>query len=171
MTSRTNYYKTVTQVFSFDEHSDQPQPILVLPEEVKKEIKKETFYVDAEEDYEDEDYEDEEQYEEKKGNNPSVFGPPLWFVLHNASAYYPEKASPPHADRMKNIIIGLPVLITCETCKEHATNYIEQHKHKLTEICKTKKELFIFLVDFHNYVNERLKKKLFTYQQAHDLYH
>lgn len=61
---------------------------------------------------------------------------------------------------MKHIIIGIPVLIPCETCKEHATNYIEEHKHKLMEICKTKKDLFKFFVDFHNFVNKRLGKKL-----------
>ena len=168
MTSRTNYYKTVTQIFSFDEHAKDEQPQFnVVP-------LKETFYVDAEEDYEDEEYE-EEEYEEKKekkkGNDPSVFGPPLWFSLHNASAFYPEKASPIHAERMKHVIIGIPVLITCETCKEHATNYIEQHKHHLMDICKTKKELFKFFVDFHNFVNQRLGKRVIGYKEAHNLYH
>lgn len=94
MTSRTNYYKTVTQIFHFDEHVPNEQAKLNLPPPapVEKEIpKKETFYVDAEEEYEDDDYDDEFR---PKGNNPQVFGPPLWFSLHNASAYYPEKASP-----------------------------------------------------------------------------
>ena len=162
MTSRTNYYKTVTQIFHFDEHTtdeNKQQPILNLP--------KETFYVDAEEE---EDYDDDEE-EKKNGNDPSVFGPPLWFSLHNASAYYPEKASPLHAERMKHIILGIPVLIPCETCKEHATNYIEQHKHNLMDICKTKKELFKFFVDFHNFVNKRLGKKVISYEEAHNLYH
>lgn len=163
MTSRTNYYKTVTQIFHFDEQAPNEQAEFNSPP-------KETFYVDAEEDYDDEDYEEEEG-EKKKGNDPSVFGPPLWFSLHNASAFYPEKASPLHAERMKNVILGIPVLIPCETCKEHATNYIEQHKHHLMEICKTKNDLFKFLVDFHNFVNQRLGKRVICYEEAHNLYH
>ena len=182
MTSRTNYYKTVTQIFSFDEHAKDVQPQFHVP--VEEENKpKETFYVDAseeeyeEEDYEEEQYEEEDYYEEeeekkkKKGNDPSVFGPPLWFSLHNASAYYPAKASTLHAERMKHVILGIPVLIPCETCKEHATNYIEQHKHKLIDICKTKKDLFEFFVDFHNFVNKRLGKKVISYEEAYRLYH
>lgn len=172
MTSRTNYYKTVTQIFSFDEHKDDDKP-----EQQLNVTKKEPFYVD--ESYAEEHYKaikrkkDKETAKEVKkvGNDPKVFGPPLWFSLHNASAYYPENAAPLHAERMKNIIIGLPVLIPCETCKEHATNYIEENKHLLMDICKTKKDVFKFFVDFHNYVNERLGKKKFSYEEAHNLYH
>ena len=156
MTSRTNYYKTVTQVFSFDEHAHEKevQPKLeVSPAPTPAPIK--------------------EEYQQVKrvGKDPSVFGPPLWFSLHNASAYYPENAPPAHAERMKNIIIGLPVLLPCETCKEHATVYIENNKHKLSDICKTKKNVFRFFVDFHNYVNERLGKKIVTFEEAYALYH
>lgn len=157
MTSRTNYYKTVTQIFSFDEHQDDTQPVLHLPEPVKKE----TFYVDAS---------DEEEDYRAKGNLPEVFGPPLWFSLHNAAAYYPENASPITAERMKNIIIGLPVLIPCATCKEHATTYIEERKHTLMEVSKSRKTLVRFFIDFHNYVNERLGKKVLSYEEAEALY-
>ena len=163
MTSRTNYYKTVTQIFSFDEHREDNQPNvkLILPV-------KESFYVDTQ--FAEEHYKSKERKSKQKGNDPKVFGPPLWFSLHNASVYYPDTASPPHAERMKNIIIGLPVLIPCETCKEHATNYIEANKHLLLDICKTKKDVFKFFVDFHNYVNEKLGKVKLTYEEAQDLY-
>lgn len=173
MTSRTNYYKTVSQVFKFDEehqqqHNNQvqppPPPAPVVAEVVKK---PETFYVDASDD--DEDYDEKEDYR-RQGNLPEVFGPPLWFSLHNASVYYPENASPAHAERMKNIIVGLPVLIPCETCKEHATNYIETNKHTLMDVCKSKEKLFKFFVDFHNYVNERLGKRKWSYEEARVMY-
>lgn len=174
MTSRTNYYKTVTQIFSFDEHKDDNKP----EQQLNVTTKKEPFYVDesyAEEHYKKEKETNKEENKvvkkENNGNDPKVFGPPLWFSLHNAAAYYPENAAPLHAERMKNIIIGLPVLIPCETCKEHATNYIEENKHLLMDICKTKKDVFKFFVDFHNYVNERLGKKKFSYVEAQNLYH
>jgi hypothetical protein len=154
MTSRSNYYKTVTQIFQFDEHQDDKQPVLKLPDAPKKE----TFYVDAEEDY------------SAKGNLPEVFGPKLWFCLHNSAHYYPENAAPTYAERMKNIIIGLPVLIPCLTCKEHATAYIEEKKHTLMEVCKSRKTLVRFFIDFHNFVNQRLGKKIYSYEEAEALY-
>lgn len=194
MTSRTTYYKTVSQVFKFDDeiesHKNQPSIQLVKPssfvekkkeeqeeevkkEEVKKEetfyVPKETFYIDKIEDYETY-YSMYQNTSSKKGNLPEVFGPPLWFSLHNASAYYPTNASPLHAERMKNIILGIPVLLPCETCKEHATNYIEEKKHLLSDICKTKEALFEFFVDFHNYVNERLGKPFLSYKEAERIY-
>lgn len=187
MTSRTTYYKTVSQVFKFDDeiesHKNQPTIQLVKPssfveekkkeEEVKKEetfyVPRETFYIDKITDYDTYDaiYQSPPA---KKGNHPEVFGPPLWFSLHNASAYYPTNASALHAERMKNIILGIPVLLPCETCKEHATNYIEEKKHLLSDICKTKETLFKFFVDFHNYVNERLGKPILSYKEAERIY-
>ena len=157
MTSRTNYYKTVSQVFKFDEEHQQQHNNQLQAPSVTEEKKSETFYVDVEEEY-------------LKGDSPDVFGPPLWFCLHNAAAHYPIHASPAFAERMKNIIVGLPVLIPCETCKEHATKYIEEKKHTLMEICKTRETLFNFFVDFHNYVNIRLEKKVWTYDEAKALY-
>lgn len=177
MTSRTTYYKTVSQVFNDEDESHQNQPVIQLirpyREEKKKEetfyVPKETFYIDKIEDYETY-YSMYQNTSSKKGNLPEIFGPPLWFVLHNASVYYPENASPLHAERMKNIILGLPVLLPCETCKEHATNFIEENKHLLSDICKTKKSLFEFFVDFHNYVNERLQKPVLSYEEASKIY-
>lgn len=175
MTSRTTYYKTVSQVFKFDDEieSHKNQPVILLKkgvaEEEKQEKKPETFYIDKVEDY-DTYYSMYQNTSSKKGDLPEIFGPPLWFTLHNASVYYPENASPIHAERMKNIIFGIPVLLPCESCKEHATNFIEERKHLISDICKTKKALFEFFVDFHNYVNGRLGKPILSYDQAMEIY-
>jgi len=103
-------------------------------------------------------------------SSPQVFGPPMWFTLHNAAAYYPENASPITKERMKNVILGLPVLIPCAKCKEHATSYIEKHYNDLDKICSGRDSLFKFFVDFHNYVNQRYSKRIFTYEEAMKLY-
>lgn len=103
-------------------------------------------------------------------SSPQVFGPPMWFTLHNAAAYYPENASPLTKERMKNVILGLPVLIPCTKCKEHATSYIEKHYNDLDKICSGRDSLFKFFVDFHNYVNQRYNKRIYTYDEAMKLY-
>lgn len=92
MTSRTNYYKTVTQVFSFDEHAHEKEPQVKL-EVTTPPVPSPPTPAPVKEKY--------QQEEKRVGKDPAVFGPPLWFSLHNASAYYPEKASPAHAERMK----------------------------------------------------------------------
>jgi hypothetical protein len=107
---------------------------------------------------------------EGTGSSPHIFGPPLWFTLHNSSNNYPDNPSPIVKERMKNIIIGIPVLLPCANCKDHATAYIETHFDKLDDIVSTRDKLFNFFVDFHNYVNKRYNKKTYSYEEAKDLY-
>ena len=103
-------------------------------------------------------------------SSPPVFGPPLWLTMHNASIHYPVHPSPLVIERMKNFILAIPVLIPCETCKEHANAYIEENFSKLDEVCSGRMKLFNFFVDFHNYVNIRLNKPVMSYEDAFKLY-
>lgn len=109
-----------------------------------------------------------EYYEDNR--NPKVWGPHFWFILHNGALNYPSLANPLCIERMKNFIIGIPIMIPCETCKEHATSYIEQNKDYLDYICSSRDKLFKFFVDFHNYVNIRQKKQEMSYDDAYKLY-
>ena len=104
------------------------------------------------------------------GTKPQIFGPPLWFVLHNAAAHYPPFPAPVERERMKNVILGLPTLLPCLECKEHATAHIERNRANLDAIVASRDNLVRFFVDFHNYVNKRLGKSIFTYEQAARLY-
>lgn len=102
--------------------------------------------------------------------SPPIFGPPLWFSLHNAAAHYPDNPSPITKDRMKHIILGIPVLTPCSNCSEHASAYIESHYDDLDKICSGRDPLFKFFVDFHNYVNKRYNKPIMSYEDAYKLY-
>lgn len=94
----------------------------------------------------------------------------MWFTLHNSASKYPISPSSLVRERMKNVIIGIPILLPCEVCKEHATGYIEKYFEQLDEICSSRDNLFKFFVDFHNKVNERHDKPLMTYEAAYALY-
>ena len=106
----------------------------------------------------------------KNNSQPHVFGPPLWFILHVSSFNYPDNPSTVVKKNMEYIIKGLPVLIPCQKCKEHATQYIEKNIDKISEIVSSKKNIFEFFVDFHNYVNQRYNKKIMSYDEAYKLY-
>jgi hypothetical protein len=107
---------------------------------------------------------------DKDLTDPEVWGPSFWFTLHNGSLSYPENASPIIAERLKGFILGLPYMLACSTCKLHAISYIEQNSSKLDDVCRGRDKLFNFFVDFHNYVNSKSGKKIFTYEEARDLY-
>ena len=102
--------------------------------------------------------------------SPEVWGPAFWFTLHNGAARYPIKASPIWADRMKGFIIGIPVMIPCEKCQDHATSYIEENYYRLDEIVSGREQLFNFFVQFHNNVNARYGKPEMSNKDAYALY-
>jgi hypothetical protein len=106
----------------------------------------------------------------KNTENPSVWGPSYWFTLHNSAIHYPLKASPFFIERMKGFILGIPVMVPCEQCRDHATAYIESVYQDLDYIASGRDSLFKFFVDFHNYVNKRLNKPEMSYQDAYNLY-
>lgn len=101
---------------------------------------------------------------------PEIFGPPFWFTLHNGAAHYPIKASVVCMQRMKGFILGIPVMLPCETCSDHATAYIESQREKLDYIVSGREPLFEFLVNMHNYVNRRFGKPEITPSDALKIY-
>lgn len=103
-------------------------------------------------------------------SDPQVWGSAFWFTLHNGAIHYPLQASPVTKERMKGFILGMPVMIPCETCKEHATAHIEKNYDNLDDITSGRKNLFNFFVDFHNYVNKRYNKPIMSYEDAYKLY-
>jgi hypothetical protein len=103
-------------------------------------------------------------------SNPDVWGPSFWFILHLGSIKYPLNPSPLAKGRMKNFIIGIPIMVTCDSCREHATAFIESNMHNLDDICSSRDKLFKFFVDFHNKVNKRYGKRTYSYDEAYKLY-
>lgn len=110
----------------------------------------------------------EENY--ANSGSPEVWGPFFWFSLHNGALRYPVNASPTWRERMKNFIIGIPVMIPCEKCYTHATSYIEKHYEELDSVVSGRDVLFKFYCDFHNYVNKRLHKPIMSQEDALKMY-
>jgi hypothetical protein len=66
-----------------------------------------------------------------------------------------------------SIIIRLVSTLYCKACREDAEKYILDHKfHTIS----TKGELKLALFNFHNHVNEKLQKPLFTETQLNEKY-
>jgi len=145
-------------------HQKQHQPYII----------KENFEMPVKQNFQPEIKENLVFNNKSKGNyttsHPSVFGPPLWFSLHNAAAHYPDNPAPLARERMKNIILALPILIPCKNCQEHATAYIEKNYNDLDRICSGRDPVFKFFVDFHNIVNIRYDKPVMSYDDAYKLY-
>ena len=126
MTSRTNYYKSVSQIYRFH-NIDGSKTGNQIPEEI---YPFQTNIIDETSPYQDtesttfdnseirldsniytridipeedtipeitENFEQTCTYHNKKANNnPISWGPPFWYTLHNGAYHYPEHAGPLH---------------------------------------------------------------------------
>lgn len=106
----------------------------------------------------------------KKSTDPTIWGPACWYTLHNMALNYPEKASPICAQKCMNFIRALPCMIPCENCGEHATKFVNDHEPLLPSIASGREPLFAFFVEFHNYVNARFGKRIYTTQEVYNMY-
>lgn len=92
----------------------------------------------------------------------SVWGPAIWYLFHTLSF----KLKPTHFNEVKDELIDNFVSICnnlpCPECAEHARKELKHlDKSKITN----KKELCIYFINFHNKVNVRNKKKIFTFDE------
>lgn len=159
MTSRNYNYKTLEHTYYYGLTENDKNVSISIPENLQYNNKTDHFIEKM-----------ELPIKKKDNRNPDVWGPHFWFILHNGAINYPINASTLYAERMKNFILGIPVMIVCDKCKEHAIQFIEKHKKNLDSICGGREKLFNFFVDFHNQVNIRQGKKVLSYNEALKLY-
>ena len=100
----------------------------------------------------------------------SLWGRPLWFSLHYGALNYPDNPTDEIRNMMVGFILGLPVMIPCDECKNHAYNYIQGKKSQLYDITENKELLFRFWWEFHNHVNNKSGKQQISLAEAYDLY-
>lgn len=100
--------------------------------------------------------------------DPNIFGPPLWFTLHNGAVLYPKNPTEYVKQGMKQFISNLPLMIPCLTCREHFYNLLR--RTNLDAVVYNRESLFTFWVNAHNQVNARYGKRQFTLDEAKHLY-
>ena len=107
----------------------------------------------------------------QKSATKSLWGRPLWFSLHYGAYHYPANPDNRMIDMNVGFIRGLPIMIPCDMCKNHAYDYISNFTDaQLRSISSDKEKLFTWYWEFHNSVNERTGKPTITLQDAIRLY-
>ena len=100
--------------------------------------------------------------------NSNVFGPALWFSLHNAASAYPDFPDSNTRHSMKNLLNSLPLLIPCLICKTHWKDNLK--KFNLDVVVSSRSNLFTFLVNAHNNVNKINNKREISVKEAKEIY-
>jgi len=96
----------------------------------------------------------------------SVWGPCVWYLFHTL-AYSIKDDDPTRFESVKNEFLRFAFRIStnlpCPECSQHATQYLS----RINPVAiKTKQNLKTFFVEFHNAVNHRKGKAIFTIEDA-----
>ena len=100
----------------------------------------------------------------KGKNDKDEWGPLVWEWIHSLCIMYPDSkpgANKIFRDNLYHVINNLP----CKECIKHANAYIAEHPTPLGSI-----ELQKWSFDFHNAVNRRLGKRIFTQREFEERY-
>lgn len=91
-----------------------------------------------------------------------IWAQPTWYFFHTFAEKINKKFYESNQGMCFNIIRQICFNLPCPECRKHATNYIS--KISLHSV-KTKEDLIFILFTFHNDVNRRLGKRLFTWDE------
>lgn len=94
--------------------------------------------------------------------DPSVWGPHAWKFFHIMAENYPQKPCILVQKRAKQFITSLPFMLPCENCSVHAMAFIDEREGNMDKIVSSRDDLALFFIDFHNYVNARYGKKVYS---------
>jgi hypothetical protein len=100
----------------------------------------------------------------------SVWGPCVWYLFHTLS-YHIKDTNAAEFEKTKTEFVKFAFRIAtnlpCPECSQHATQFVGRVNPALI---KTKEQLNGLFIDFHNAVNQRKGKPVFTRDEAYAKY-
>lgn len=95
--------------------------------------------------------------------NPKYLGPGYWAAWHIKSIYSDNESK--KGEVARNIAIDIKNF-PCLKCQEHAKHYVTRNPLMRAVKDKDPLSMFKWTVDFHNEVDLKLNKKIFSYEEA-----
>lgn len=101
-------------------------------------------------------------------SDPKVFGPGMWYVIHNTALKMGEET---FSDWIYITLSSIP----CLKCRTHAMEYLKQNPLDLFKDVYDEEDgelvgMFKWSWNFHNTVNQKLKKSTLDYRTAYRMY-
>ena len=96
-----------------------------------------------------------------------VWGPCTWFLFHTLAEKIKEEEFSNTKHKLLSIILNICNNLPCPECAQHAKN---KFGSLYVNNIRTKRDLQLMLLSFHNFVNQRTGKPQFTEEQLDDKY-
>jgi len=87
------------------------------------------------------------------------WGEPTWYFFHTFIEKITDAFYNSNYKKCINVYKIICNNLPCPICREHATNYLRNYK---IDDMNTRVKMKIFLLNFHNDVNKRLNKTIYT---------
>ena len=97
---------------------------------------------------------------------PKNWGKFGWGFMHNIALGYPEDLTYMKKEQYRKFFEVIGDVLPCLDCQEHYKDMVINNP----PILVNKDTLFKWTVDIHNKVNERLKKKIVSYEEAYNIW-
>ncbi len=109
-------------------------------------------------------------YMSGQGMLTSVWGPPLWHVLHTISFNYPINPSKLQKKKYKNFIRNLKYILPCKYCRINLRKNFKQLPITNKDM-KNRHNFSLYVYKLHELVNKMLHKKSnLTYEEVRERY-
>jgi len=99
---------------------------------------------------------------------PEIWGPSAWTFLHTITLNYPNNPNDEDKSNHKLFFNNLKNIIPCEKCAIHYKENLK--KYPLEPALESKELLVKWLIDIHNEVNKKNKKKIYSYEEVNKIY-
>jgi len=101
--------------------------------------------------------------------NSDIWGPKGWFFLDTIILGYPDNPTMDEKMAFMNFLTSLKIVLPCEKCRNHFTEYIK--KNPLNDIIlSSKKKLVEWILECHNNVRRLQKKQTLTIDDFYNYY-
>ena len=99
---------------------------------------------------------------------PDIWGPSGWTFLHTITLNYPNNPNDEIKMKYKELFENLQYTLPCEKCAIHYKENLK--KYPLEPVLESKELLVKWLIDIHNEVNKKNKKKIYSYEEVNKVY-
>ncbi len=103
---------------------------------------------------------------ETKIFDPKKIGPGVWYTLHILAEHSDANETPLLFINVLKIIVKT---LKCKICRLHATSYIEKN-NPYDSIVSESRGCYFYINRFHNTVNLRLKKPIYSLTKSKEIY-
>ena len=111
-----------------------------------------------------------DDYNSSDGMLTSVWGPPMWHVLHTISFNYPVNPTKEDKENYYNYFKNLQKVLPCKYCRDNLKKNFKKCPLRKS-VFKNRDTLSRWVYDLHELVNKMLKKKSnLSYSQVRDRY-